>query len=83
MRKTINSVFRIRTSINNDNIKKYVNTYLTDISYSIRNPPNLQPSKALLYHLILHTEDHVFKIGPFSASTNCVTTKSTVTFRRC
>ena len=32
MRKTINSVFRIRTSINNDNIKKYVNTYLTDKS---------------------------------------------------
>ena len=32
MRKTLNSVFRIRTSINNDNIKKYVNTYLTDKS---------------------------------------------------
>ena len=28
MRKTINSVFRIRTSINNDNIKKYVKYYI-------------------------------------------------------
>ena len=32
MGKFINSVFRIRTRINNDNIKKYVNTYLTDKS---------------------------------------------------
>ncbi len=30
MGKFINSVFRIRTQINNDNIHKYVNTYLTD-----------------------------------------------------
>jgi len=28
MRKTLNSVFRIRTLINNDNIKKYVKYYI-------------------------------------------------------